>query len=332
MLIGLFSFLLITPLIIYYLLENTGKFDTRSIANSSTELNSNLKLADLDSDNKVSLTDFVQWRVEYRRYKLVKSGTFKADLDNDGKVGMLDLDKWLSLFKEYKKYTYGLSVSGTIDSGKGLILTYALEEGTSWKYEITGDVPDGCHNVEVDVRVSKGMRVGADIVYITATIVKREGFCTEAIVRINEVGHFEAGKESIINFFVTTTERNAQGIYGYVRLKSGNCMPTLAEEGLYSNTCNTTVVSRKVYIRELTNDTDFGRLYQENKTRLIGEVQSDSNGYYELSLSAGKYSVFVEDNGQEWCYSYSGSGEACAVTIEDGIATEYNITIHNEVY
>lgn len=111
------------------------------------------------------------------------------------------------------------------------------------------------------------------------------------------------------------------GLEGNVTLMQGNCMPVVEE----NSTCNMTRVSRKVYIRELTTG-------DNTNTTLVKETESDEKGYYEVLLPPGEYSVFVEDNGTQYCTKRGSKGEACKVTIEEGNMTWYNIDINHAVW
>ena len=65
----LIGFFLITPLTIFYVLEGSGVFDTRSSAGQIAELGEKFKQADLDDDNSISLKDFSIWLDNFRKFK-----------------------------------------------------------------------------------------------------------------------------------------------------------------------------------------------------------------------------------------------------------------------
>ncbi len=103
LIIGLLAFVLITPLLVFYTLENSNIFDIRSSARSAT-LTDELKKADLDSNNVVSLQDFSIWRGYYNDFKNKGTYNAKADLIVDQKIGLSDLAEWIRLFKKYKEW------------------------------------------------------------------------------------------------------------------------------------------------------------------------------------------------------------------------------------
>jgi len=128
----------------------------------------------------------------------------------------------------------------------------------------------------------------------------------------------------------TTTQILAKySLSGYVTLFEGNCMPTVCDNPPCETTCKTSFVSRKVYIRELTFIDDMSGGYLVSpKTNLIASVTSNANGYYNIQLDEGTYSIFVEDNGKEYCNSFRGSGEACEVELSRNTQYNISITIH----
>lgn len=95
--------------------------------------------------------------------------------------------------------------------------------------------------------------------------------------------------------------------------------------------CSSITVSRKIYIREPAGAENMKDTYLENKTTLIKSINSDNNGFYQVELPAGTYSIFVEDEGKEYCNSFGSYGKACQVTVGSGIK-EYNIKIDHAVW
>jgi hypothetical protein len=117
-----------------------------------------------------------------------------------------------------------------------------------------------------------------------------------------------------------------QGIYGKVTLITGNCMPSV-EPG---SSCIKTPVSRTVCIREPASWNAVEHTYLENETPLVTTTESNAKGFYEVELSPGSYSVFVEDEGKEYCNLFSDEG-ACLVELGNGLM-EYNIQINHATW
>ncbi|MBI4095733.1 MAG: carboxypeptidase regulatory-like domain-containing protein [DPANN group archaeon] len=126
-----------------------------------------------------------------------------------------------------------------------------------------------------------------------------------------------------------TSQQVKTGIHGTVTLTSGDCMPG---EPSRTHPCTQTKISRTVYIREPATIANMDGTYLKTKTNLVAQMTSDSNGYYDVTLPAGTYSVFVEDGSKEYCNFGGGLGEECQVTVTDGGMAEFNIDINKAVY
>ena len=87
--IFLLAFLIITPIIVLYILNENGVFDTRSSA--SGVLSERLAKADLNGDDKITISDFSIWLTSYRAFKENNSVyTQIGDLDGDGSIKISD--------------------------------------------------------------------------------------------------------------------------------------------------------------------------------------------------------------------------------------------------
>lgn len=94
-------------------------------------------------------------------------------------------------------------------------------------------------------------------------------------------------------------------------------------------------MSREVRIYEQTTQGDVvtapdrpeaPTTYSEVNTALVAQATSGSDGFYEIELEPGTYSVFVEDEGDWYCNSFSSEG-LCIVTVETDSVTTYDIRI-----
>ena len=119
-----------------------------------------------------------------------------------------------------------------------------------------------------------------------------------------------------------------QGIYGEVILREGNCMPSPGGNPY----CQVGLVSRTIYIRELVVGAEMmDHNYLRVETPLVATTEA-RRGLFEVSLPVGLYSVFVEDEGGEYCngLSYPDPGRVpvfCMVTVHPGSTTPHDITI-----
>lgn len=121
--------------------------------------------------------------------------------------------------------------------------------------------------------------------------------------------------------FVPTISR---GLYGRVVLYKGNCMPGAGE-------CKVSHPSREVLIREPVTYEQISVTYLARPSGLVASTKADKHGFYEVSLPPGTYSVFVEDDGREYCNSFGSHDEACQVTIGDGL-TERELKIDHAAW
>ncbi|MBF0387608.1 MAG: hypothetical protein HQL20_07105 [Candidatus Omnitrophica bacterium] len=118
---------------------------------------------------------------------------------------------------------------------------------------------------------------------------------------------------------------------GLVQLRSGDCMPVLETK---NSRCITTAGRTKVYIHRRLTGAAMGQPGEGNGVYLNSgdapfmTVETDANGRYEVDLPSGAYSVFADDGGKEYCNSFDGAGNACAVAIAEA-PVEFNITINH---
>lgn len=101
--IGLFAFLLLLPLIVFYAV-NGNSFDTRSRAGDVLVLPDDYKAGDLNSDLRVTVSDFTVWVSYYRAYTNNHSYDVSADLNNDSEVTVSDFIEWLAIYRSYKSW------------------------------------------------------------------------------------------------------------------------------------------------------------------------------------------------------------------------------------
>jgi hypothetical protein len=114
----------------------------------------------------------------------------------------------------------------------------------------------------------------------------------------------------------------AQGIYGVVRFTIGNCMPTA---GPGRTDCRSCPVKRKVLIYQYSLMSDAVRsmnssvFFERLNTKLIAETESDANGFFQVSLQPGTYTLVIEENGKLYANTGDGQGGINPFTVETGI-------------
>lgn len=117
-----------------------------------------------------------------------------------------------------------------------------------------------------------------------------------------------------------------QGISGQITLAEGNMMPGPGKKA------NPRGIQRKVYIYAVATAADAdgqGPLYKSIRTALIATVKSDTAGFYKCSLKPGKYSVFTEEEGQQYFSGLSNEkAELSPVEVQPGQLSLYNILVN----
>ena len=127
-----------------------------------------------------------------------------------------------------------------------------------------------------------------------------------------------------------------EGIYGFVIERYGDWMPTYG----YNPNRGERPVQREVYVYEKTNNADllaikvYGPKVDPKvmPTACVARSASSRNGFYEIPLPAGEYSVFIlEDGGLVQSYS-DGQGWLSPVTVEKGERRELPLVLDHAVY
>lgn len=133
------------------------------------------------------------------------------------------------------------------------------------------------------------MKIRIILLFIVCTSIytcskKNSGEPTNWIFRLNELVNNHKNKVSI-----------KQGIYGTTSLTTGNCMPIIDE-----NQCKLYTIEKEILIYERTSP--FQVTFNNNKfvskihSKLIKKVNSDANGFFQIDLPVGVYSLFYQDD------------------------------------
>lgn len=113
-----------------------------------------------------------------------------------------------------------------------------------------------------------------------------------------------------------------QGIYGTVHFTQGDCMPTIAPGSMNCRTCP---VKRKVRIYNYSLLSDAVRsansydFFERLNTTLIAETESDANGFFQVTLQPGTYTMVVVENGKLYANGGDGQGGINPFTVGTGI-------------
>ena len=118
-----------------------------------------------------------------------------------------------------------------------------------------------------------------------------------------------------------------QGIWGNIWFWKGDFMPVGRGE-----ICQ---VKRAVYINELATiaeaeRVDYSPFYSRVNTELIATGESGEDGFFQIELESGTYSVFVMEDGYLYANSYGSGGEISPVIVEGDSISEVHINITSE--
>ena len=123
-----------------------------------------------------------------------------------------------------------------------------------------------------------------------------------------------------------------EGIWGTLVKTEGNCMPVIDWE---NTTCKQYPVKREILIYEYTtmNETrhEFTKFFEIN-TKLVATTTCDEDGFFELALEPGKYSVFVRE--EEFLYAnlFDGHGGIMPVAVESSKVSESFLDLNYASY
>lgn len=121
----------------------------------------------------------------------------------------------------------------------------------------------------------------------------------------------------------------SQGVQGQVLWFEGNRMP-----GVGVDLPKGKPIEREIYFFEPTSNeqvTGSGPLYDEVNSRLIKKAKSNEEGYFQVKLPEGKYSVFVKENGKYYA-SVMDSQHFNPVKVEQGKVSEMSIRVDYKAY
>ena len=125
-----------------------------------------------------------------------------------------------------------------------------------------------------------------------------------------------------------------QGIAGTLIMKEGDCMPMFDTENSES-TCKAFPIKRTIQIYDYTllSDIDgYGSQYDSVYTTLIGEFESDEEGFFQFQVDSGKYSIFIKEKGKYYANGSDGNGGINPVPIFNDSITIRNLIIDYAVY
>lgn len=118
-----------------------------------------------------------------------------------------------------------------------------------------------------------------------------------------------------------------QGVYGYVTWLEGNVMPSPEMQGEPKGR----PIERQINIYSVTGFDEVGGqppLFNKVNTKLIKNIKSTSNGYYECELPPGVYSVFVvEPEGVLFANDFNVKGQISVVEVKPNKTVKLDIRV-----
>jgi len=120
----------------------------------------------------------------------------------------------------------------------------------------------------------------------------------------------------------------SQGVWGNVWFWEGNFEPPV----IYSNYAKITPVVRDIFIYEATTDSmvealNSGPFFTRINSTLITTIQSDIYGFFQISLSPGKYSFFAREDTLFYANEWDGDGHILSATVTENNVTKRQIDI-----
>ncbi|MBX2932102.1 MAG: hypothetical protein KF781_09165 [Chitinophagaceae bacterium] len=146
----------------------------------------------------------------------------------------------------------------------------------------------------------------------------RDIITTPTVCDIQEVYAKNANKVTITN-----------GIWGTVSSMEGNCMPIIDPS---SNACKHCPVKRTIQFYPYTlhsNATMIGSsnvFFSSFNAPLIAQVDADAEGFFQINIPSGHYSIAIVENGNLYANGRDGYGGLCPVNFTGGLE-KINLTM-----
>ena len=119
------------------------------------------------------------------------------------------------------------------------------------------------------------------------------------------------------------------GVWGTISSMEGDCMPMLQPS---TNSCKNCPVKRTVKIYQYTlfsnatpseNSTIF---FNKFNTQLVASVDTDVNGFFQVSIPEGHYTIAIVENGKLYANNGDGQGGLTPFMLSSGVQN-VNVTM-----
>ena len=117
------------------------------------------------------------------------------------------------------------------------------------------------------------------------------------------------------------------GIWGTVSSMEGNCMPPTNP-----STCKNCPVKRTIQVYQYTTlnqatpSGNSGVFFDSFNTPLVAQTTADDDGFFQMNLPAGSYSIAIIENGKIYANGFDGSGGITPFSHTSGVQ-KLNLTM-----
>ncbi|HKC69873.1 MAG TPA: hypothetical protein VKG26_16675 [Bacteroidia bacterium] len=125
------------------------------------------------------------------------------------------------------------------------------------------------------------------------------------------------------------------GLWGSCTYLTGDCMPMIGG----NSSCKSEPVKRTIYVYAPTVDSQAVQIggpnssfYSQINTQLIAQTQSEDNGFYQISLQPGRYTILILEQGKYYCMDWGGQHQLAPVTVDSITATRRDLVIDMAVH
>lgn len=119
----------------------------------------------------------------------------------------------------------------------------------------------------------------------------------------------------------------SEGIAGTLTLMEGNCMPVIGP----NSTCKEYPVKRRIRIYDYTlmsqTTNDGATVFSQVFTDLKATADCDSEGFYQVKMLPGKYSLFIEEKGKLYANGLDGDGGINSLVVQPDNVSRANLKI-----
>lgn len=124
-----------------------------------------------------------------------------------------------------------------------------------------------------------------------------------------------------------------QGVWGTLTERTGNWQPVI--DG--NSDAKEFPIQREIRVYEYTTINDFSDNslieYDINaiQTSFVAKTTADTEGFYEITLQPGTYSVFIIENDKLYAGGGDGNGGLNPVIIRENERSKLNLSVHHSV-